>query len=475
MSEPDQPPPGWRVVEPGERIEPSDVEAAPLTFGSLFAGIGGLDLGLERAGLECRWQVEIDPYATRVLAKHWPHVRRWGNIKTFLPDTASERRGAWGPRRTAARRERRSLSPWAAQWQVDLIAGGFPCQDISYAGKGAGLSGERSGLWFEFARVVRTLRPRFLIVENVPALLTRGIDAVLGTLATLGYDAEWTCLPAAAVGAPHIRDRVFILAHAHRPEWWAIGSGRCEVDDTEDGIQGRREEDPGWSGVSGQKMADLNTDCRRLQGGEEPHGEQRPGIDGTHRNDALRLRDDLPNAQRERIRVQGRGADDLQAGRVQETTWERQRIRPDAGSTRCITDGRTLSQFRDTTGFSQWGRDPAEEPESGMGGMVARLSAGMDGGLTERHEAMGWEGLYVPRVASDIPHRVDRLRGLGNAVVPQVAEWIGRRLIASLPARRLLPVPDWCVGMPAESAGNRVYRRDGEPSATDHPARGDEA
>ena len=231
MSDPAKPPPGWRVVEPGERIEPSDVEAAPLTFGSLFAGVGGMDLGLERAGLECRWQVEIDPYATRVLARHWPDVRRWGNIKTFLPDTASERRGAWGPRRVTARRERRALSSWVAQWRVDLIAGGFPCQDISYAGKGAGLSGERSGLWFEFARVVRTLRPRFVLVENVPALLTRGIDAVLGTLATLGYDAEWECLPASAFGLFHNRDRVFICAycqgsvqgvfHCSRAEWKA--------------------------------------------------------------------------------------------------------------------------------------------------------------------------------------------------------------------------------------------------------------
>ena len=177
-----------------------------MTFGSLFAGIGGMDLGLERAGMECRWQVEIDPYATRVLARHWPDVRRHDDVRTFPPDDGTD-------------------------WQVDLIAGGFPCQDISYAGKGAGLSGERSGLWFEFARVVRTLRPRFVLVENVPALLTRGIDAVLGTLATLGYDAEWECLPASAFGLFHNRDRVFICAycqgsvqgvfHCSRAEWKA--------------------------------------------------------------------------------------------------------------------------------------------------------------------------------------------------------------------------------------------------------------
>ena len=157
-----------------------------MTFGSLFAGIGGMDLGLERAGMTCSWQVEIDPYARRVLERHWPDVRRWDDVRTFPPP------GEWG---------------------VDLICGGFPCQDISFAGKGAGLAGERSGLWYEFARVVRDLRPRYVLVENVSALRVRGLDAVLGTLALLGYDAEWSCLSACAMGAPHTRDRMFIVAH----------------------------------------------------------------------------------------------------------------------------------------------------------------------------------------------------------------------------------------------------------------------
>lgn len=160
----------------------------PFTFGSLFAGIGGMDLGLERAGMTCSWQVEIGPYAQRVLAKHWPDVRRHDDVKTFPPSKPED-------------------------WSVDLICGGFPCQDISFAGKGAGLDGERSGLWFQYARIVREIRPRYVFVENVSALLVRGLDAVLGTLAEMGYDAEWGCIPAAAVGAPHIRDRVFVVAH----------------------------------------------------------------------------------------------------------------------------------------------------------------------------------------------------------------------------------------------------------------------
>jgi DNA (cytosine-5)-methyltransferase 1 len=156
-------------------------------FGSLFCGIGGFDLGLERAGMQCAWQVEIDPYAQKVLAKHWPDVRRHADVCTFPPEEGD--------------------------WEVDVICGGFPCQDISYAGKGAGLAGARSGLWYEFARIIGQLRPRYVIVENVSALLTRGMGEVLGTLASLGYDAEWHVIPASAVGAPHRRDRIWIVAY----------------------------------------------------------------------------------------------------------------------------------------------------------------------------------------------------------------------------------------------------------------------
>jgi DNA (cytosine-5)-methyltransferase 1 len=170
-----------------------------MIFGSLFAGIGGIDLGLERAGMRCAWQVEIDDYATRVLAKHWPNVHRERDVRTC---------GA------------ANLAP------VDLICGGFPCQDISYAGRGEGLGGARSGLWYEYARIVRELRPRYVLVENVSALLTRGLDAVLGTLAALGYDAEWHCIPAAYVGAPHIRDRVFVVAYSDRGG--CTRSGLCQ-------------------------------------------------------------------------------------------------------------------------------------------------------------------------------------------------------------------------------------------------------
>ncbi len=163
-----------------------------MTFGSLFAGIGGIDLGLERAGLKCEWQVEHDPYALQVLEKHWPAVPRYRDVRYFL----------------GSKRWRRVRSAWS----VDCIAGGFPCQDISNAGKREGIGGARSGLWSEFSRIVRLLQPRYVLVENVPALTIRGLGVVLGDLASLGFDAEWGCIPAAAMGAPHPRWRLFIVA-----------------------------------------------------------------------------------------------------------------------------------------------------------------------------------------------------------------------------------------------------------------------
>jgi DNA (cytosine-5)-methyltransferase 1 len=156
-----------------------------LTVGSLFSGIGGFDLGFERAGFEIRWQVEIDPFCQSVLAKHWPHVKRYGDIQAVGGELE----------------------------RVDVICGGFPCQDISVAGSGDGLSGDRSGLWRDFGRLLGELRPRFIVVENVAALLVRGIEDVIGELARIGYDARWDVISCCAFGAPHVRRRVFIVAY----------------------------------------------------------------------------------------------------------------------------------------------------------------------------------------------------------------------------------------------------------------------
>jgi DNA (cytosine-5)-methyltransferase 1 len=156
------------------------------TMGSLFAGIGGFDLGFERAGFKTSWQVEIDPYCTKVLAKNFPEAERFGDIREC---------------------GRHNLKP------VDVICGGFPCQDVSQAGKRFGIDGERSGLWREMRRIIRDLQPKLALVENTPGLLDRGMGRVLGELAEDGFDAEWGVFPACAFGAPHTRERVLILAY----------------------------------------------------------------------------------------------------------------------------------------------------------------------------------------------------------------------------------------------------------------------
>ena len=170
-----------------------------MTYGSLFTGIGGLDLGLDRAGMECRWQIEIDPFCQKVLEKQWPGVKRYGDIRTV--------RGT-------------DIEP------VDLICGGFPCQDLSQAGKRAGIEGSRSGLWFEYARLVGELRPRWVLIENVPGLLVHdAMRRVVGELARLGYVGCWRSLRAAEFGASHLRKRVFIVAYSGgvRPVWQTRG------------------------------------------------------------------------------------------------------------------------------------------------------------------------------------------------------------------------------------------------------------
>ena len=294
-------------------------------FGSLFSGIGGLDLGLERAGWRCRWQVEIDPFCQRVLAKHWPSVPRYGDIRAL---------------------DLERVEP------VDLVCGGFPCQPVSVAGKRLAQADER-WLWPEFARVIRALRPRLVLVENVSGLLNRGIGDVLGDLAALGYDAEWQCISASDVGAPHLRERVWIVAFRGGGEDVADADGwRC------DGL--------GVAESAGQQGAP----GRELDGRGEVR-EQRDAAASAH-------------AQRERLE-------------------------------RFVFAG------------------PASGP-------THRPSDGSDPGWWATEPDVG-------RVAHGVPARVDRLRSLGNAVVPQVAERIGRQLLhqlASTVSSTPTPAPSEC-------------------------------
>ena len=156
----------------------------------LFSGIGGFSLGLERAGFETVAFCEIEDFPRRVLAKHWPGVPIYDDVRTLTGDRLA-----------------------ADGIAVDVICGGFPCQDVSTAGRKVGITGSRSGLWDDFASLISDLQPKFCIVENVTGLLDAGMGVVLGDLAAMGYDADWGCVPASAVGLPHSRDRVWIVAY----------------------------------------------------------------------------------------------------------------------------------------------------------------------------------------------------------------------------------------------------------------------
>jgi DNA (cytosine-5)-methyltransferase 1 len=255
----------------------------------LFAGIGGFSLGLERAGLtRPTGFVEIDPFCQRVIAMHWPHAPIHSDVTTreFI------------------------------EGEADVITAGFPCQDVSLAGKRAGLSGARSGLYRHVIRGVRLVRPRVALLENVAALLCGGLGAVLGDLAEVGYDAEWHCIPASAVGAPHRRDRVWIIAN--------------------------------------------------------PGGEQHQG---------------------DRATLSGEIAKELSCAAAAAAGFGRRENDVDVeGEKRC---GENSGQS--TRSYSKEAWQWAAEPDVG-------------------------------RVGHGIPARVDRLRSLGNAVVPQVVEVIGRAL-----------------------------------------------
>lgn len=301
-----------------------------LTVGSLFAGIGGFDLGLERAGMRVRWQCEIDPYCRAVLARHWPGVPCFEDVC----DLAG-----------------------AAVEPVDVLCGGFPCEDVSIAGRAAGLAGARSGLWHEYARLVSEIRPRYVIVENVPALLARGLGTVLGELAALGYDAEWDCLPASAFGAPHRRDRVWIVAY---PDGQRLRQ-RPERDQRDRGAVRAPERGHAVAADDGAAQPMADPELARLEG---------------HRRGPVRS---APAA---------RGGANVADAEV-EPVWAR--LRP------------------------------------GRPGRLGDRRPG-DGGRAGR----GWWDAEpdVGRVADGIPARVDRLRALGNSLVPQIATWIGSRIVS---------------------------------------------
>ena len=165
------------------------MEERRYSIGSLFSGIGGFELGLERAipGSFTRWQVEQEAYCQKILAKHWPEAEIYDDVRGITKNNVE---------------------------RVDILCGGFPCQDISIANtNGRGLHGKKSGLWWEFHRIINELQPRIAVMENVPAITSRGLGGVIGSLSEIGYNAEWCTIRASDFGAPHRRERWFCVAY----------------------------------------------------------------------------------------------------------------------------------------------------------------------------------------------------------------------------------------------------------------------
>jgi DNA (cytosine-5)-methyltransferase 1 len=422
-----------------------------LTVGSLFSGIGGFDLGLERTGhMRTVWFCEQDEFCQRVLAKHWPGVPCHPDVRALVADADGAGCSAPSAQRCDSHRLRSAGAvgsrgsdgalPVPVPY-VDVLCGGFPCQDLSYAGKGAGLDGERSGLWGEYARLIRELRPRYVVVENVSALLARGLGRVLGDLAACGYDAEWDCIPASAVGAPHRRDRVWLVAYPGGDDGRSGRAGRP--------ASGRAGEPVA---IGALQVADAALkrigQCgwlERAQGGDrawhlhhwlvEPDvgrvaDELSAGLDG--------CRLDAERSRYQEARAAGAShAEAMRAVREHGTPTS-----PPPGLLEAGGDHRGLREV--PSGARRGGRDQADEEAEGLHGLrrdVHELQplAGQDllEAMSQRswppsgHEALGWWDTEPPvgRVARSVPHRVDRLRSLGNALVPQIAEWLGRRIL----------------------------------------------
>jgi DNA (cytosine-5)-methyltransferase 1 len=312
----------------------------------LFSGIGGFSLGLERTGgFETVAFCEIEPFPRRVLAKHWPKVPCYDDVRTLTAD--------------ALRRDGIA---------VDVICGGFPCQDISFAGAGAGIEGERSGLWSEYARLIGELRPQFVIVENVAALLSRGLDRVLGDLAALGFDAWWDCIPASAVGAPHRRDRLWLVAY---PDREPVRDPRHREFASQKGEAQSGWEEREWVRVDASASSGRE-DVSHARGARLEGVRERFQTSGTRLNDTRRQFGGVPVAAAIAHAIGGQLAQCGSSGRV--------------------------------------GR---EEPVSGNG-----------------HWPVTSEP-FVRRGDHGISNRAHRLRALGNAVVPQIPELIGRAILAS--------------------------------------------
>jgi DNA (cytosine-5)-methyltransferase 1 len=361
----------------------------------LFSGIGGFSLGLERAGMKTVAFCEVDKKCQQVLKKHWPGVPIFDDVSTLKGEDIEE--------------------------TVDVICGGFPCQDISLAGKGAGLEGERSGLWTEFHRLIKEIKPKYAIIENVSALRSRGLDQVLREISEIGYDAEWHCITAASVGAPHRRDRVWIVAYprdSKRRDSITGSLGRDGERKLEERIRTSETTETTGSSKTSETMAHSQS---KLSDGNNTYSESsKPstqelgsssserdvfyandnGSHGSKDSESNCSRDDGDKTrQNESFKLEG------SSNLGQNFQGSREEIAnvPNANNigTQIPTKGKQSSQQMLRGSSETWrieyGQAWAVEPDVG-------------------------------RVAHGVSGRVDRLKQLGNAVVPQIPELIGRAI-----------------------------------------------
>ena len=366
-----------------------------LRVGSLFSGIGGFELGLEQAGMEVAWQVEIEPYARRVLAKHWPDVPRWDDVRTFPPDPVED-------------------------WAVDLVCGGFPCQPVSLAGQQKGEEDER-WLWDDMRRVCDTLKPRWVLAENVPGLLSasdglgrRGalFGGVVRDLASLGYVVEWHCLPAGGpggVGAPHKRLRVWIIGHlpdAESLRRFKSSDGAGQEQARPGGAGQVPDADARGRGTKGSGLRQGEPQQQRGGRSPDPRDQNAPDADSTGRQGHFRLSvSDVEEGQ-----IGGSGLQLLGSYPVSKRAQSGDGRREDAVH---------VNAFRQVVG-------PAGD--CGWWSTQCRLGRATHGLPDGVDECRGWE-CGVDRVTTGQANRVARLKGLGNAVVPQVVELIGRAIL----------------------------------------------
>jgi DNA (cytosine-5)-methyltransferase 1 len=370
----------------------------------LFSGIGGFALGAYWAGMKFHGHYfsEVDDYAIGIYKKRLPDAIPLGDVRNIRGEELPN--GCW------------------------IITGGFPCQDISVAGKGAGLDGRRSGLWFEYARLIGEIRPRFAIVENVGALVVRGLDRVLGSLAEIGYDAIWQDIRASDVGAPHRRERIWIIAY---PRDWNPNSSHvakeqeiCGGENTESRRICGDVANPGWGG---ETMADTNGEGLQGRVGKslsECSGKRAVRESGTPMADAQSGKSGKP--------PQWKGREDFSRGSKEVSDTDSPGLQTpgaeqpatgisgcgevsDTGSTRIVKRKRQCWNYQQSarTGKDNGGRAQIDEIRKWWAAEpdVCCVADGLPPGL----------GRYEGRLANKSYKRRDQLKGYGNAIVPQIA------------------------------------------------------